>query len=833
MMRNFPYLCMAVVLVLLGGLAPALYAQQEKYVLNGSLPYGAVFPPGMWVPLQMEFTNYSNSDMGGWGVWPVKSGHDSVDFQVPVTIPAHSRVRLWSYGFFPTEAPGGKEWSSTNLITPLTTLEWRDPSGARLSRVPVLGSASWASVNHGTGDTSHPGWVFLAINCTLPSLTPVESVPHTQAQARAQNVVENAQALQDTCSVIRQVINEPVIAANVSSPWAPRQDAGYTACRFVVLQEGNPDNLDAAQRDALLRFVRAGGNLIVASPQRRDHIEESWVAPYLPVRIIGHRLADQILPPSAKAVKLQGYVPIAEAVASPDAHVVLQDAHYVHVAWREFGRGRVIFLSFPVSAIDPKDPQAESVWGRTLNTQSPITQWRAKQLGDEQVSLVAGLLGKPTASWLAAAALAGGFVLLVVVAQLAFVGARRPHAFSLAVIVAVVLSVALVGWTMVRTGQQALMGAGLSVMDIGPDGGGQERDIAAYVGKNIDDFSIQADRGALIRPIVSSEGNPPVILEKPFRVPQAQVKALRVERVWQADGSAPENLKATASAQFGENGLNLTIDNATGQALTSPVWIWDRTIFSLGDLPPGQTHVIPDRRNGDDDYTNAAVIRSQSAQWRGQTVAALHTPSETQTLGRPRAIGPEIDAWLSQPKPLIQSPAPMNMQALARLPVTILPSKPGSTIKIDAAYMQMVTTGMGIAQYNPITGQWLPTNLDASLLIGFAAPAQAAGSAGLTPLQVNLDFDINAPEQTLTIRRGQVLNGKPQGNGVTGGPIVGQWTNPVERHQVTFTPEPSDYDAQGRIWLLVEVHSPVATGGNVVAQWHFRYIEAGMTAKVK
>jgi hypothetical protein len=806
--------------------------------MNASLPYGAVFPPETWLPMQLQFTNRSGDEVRGWGVWPVESDRASAEFEIPVTVPAHSRVKVWGYGYVPAQPMGAKEWGELKSGTPLTTLQWRDMSGARLARVPVLGMASWSAGKEATGDTTHPGWVFLAINCAPTNPIPGPSLITSGPAVRSTEAQGDATSLQDLCTQLSSSLNEPILSASVASEWAPRNDAGYAACRFVMLGEGNPDKLDALQRRTLIRFVRSGGNLVVASPSAADQIDQSWLVPLLPVRLIGERQADRIEPlqggTTAAPLKLLGYLQMAEAVAvdpSPEEHIVLRDAHYVHAAWRALGKGRVIFTSFPIAGLEAKDPRSGDIWRQLLNTARPATDWQPTRLHAEQVSLVAAQLGKPTASWTAAAILAGGFVLLVFLAQLAFVGARRPTAFAIAVGVAVLLSVALVGWTFVRTGRQSLMGSRLSVMDIGPDGGGHQRDITAYVGKNIDDFPITAKDGVLIRPIISSHASIPVIKEKPFSVPQAQVQALRVERVWQADGSAPDDLKVSATARFGESGLQLSIDNQSSQSLLSPVWLWDRAVFSLDDLPAGKSQVAPTRRNAPGDYTNAAVIRSQLAQWRGQVVAAFHTPL-TAAMGRRRPIAPQIDAWLSDPPSLTDSAAQMRPQAMARLPVRIEPSAAGSIVKVDPAYVQLVTNGMGVAQYDPITGHWLATNLDAQLLIGFAAPPQIGH---IEPTQINLAFDINAPQQTLTIRRGQTSGGKPLHDPNPNGTVVGEWTHPTEQHQVSFTPDASDYDAQGRVWLLVQIHSPssAGAGGNVVSQWQFRYLEVGIVGKVK
>src|SRR5205814_10272960 len=77
------------------------------------------------------------------------------------------------------------------------------------------------------------------------------------------------------------------------------------------------------------------------------------------------------------------------------------------------------------------------------------------------------------------------------------------------------------------------------------------------------------------------------------------------------------------------------------------------------------------------------------------------------------------------------------------------------------------------------------------------------------------------PAHTLTLRREQCADGAPKIN--LAGTASVQWDQVVGAREVTFDSAPTDYDRDGRVWLLIEVRprDPGATS-TVVAPWQIK-----------
>src|SRR5439155_18118887 len=184
---------------------------------------------------------------------------------------------------------------------------------------------------------------------------------------------------------------------------------GYDACRAVIFDRSDPDCLDLAQRQALREYLLGGGALILSAPSA-DVADpaRSWLAPYIPVQIIGRRQIDRLdLQGGIGSLRLRDFVPAAEAFdafpvgagSQSDAEVVFRDGHYVHAAVSRVGLGRVVFTSFPINALDSGDQRAAQVWRRLLDFGSTESDGRSMDLGQEQARLLPAMLGRPTQAW--------------------------------------------------------------------------------------------------------------------------------------------------------------------------------------------------------------------------------------------------------------------------------------------------------------------------------------------------------------------------------------------------------------------------------------------------
>jgi len=455
------------------GIAPALVGAQDiTHSLNAIPLYGPLFTPQQWIPIRVSFTNRGDRAIDGAAVLPL-SGDVAADYRYPAVVPAHSRVQIIAFASFSIKGTGGTAGNKASPPSALTTVRWEEHSGARLDRTPILGRPS-SEVSKDFAGTNSSGFYLLTLGGSDESA--------------------DAYDTQRLAATVSGFANTPIVTASIEPQDAARTYGGYAAARIIVLEDADPQALGPAQRQAIMDFINRGGNLVVACPRAANHVGDSWLAPYLPVQLLGERRADHLTPTGQAPFAFGEYLRSAEATDNGSGEIVLQDQDYVHAAFQRVGLGRVIFTSFPVSALTLTDPRTAQVWQRMLALEAPVTQWNDTQFETARVDLLQSMLGRSTVSWTAAASVAGAFVLLVLLAQVFIGGAHRPTAFAVSVIAAVLLSIALVGLTIGKTRAQTLSGARLAVMQLSGDGAGEQREVSAYVGQNDADFPLTAAR---------------------------------------------------------------------------------------------------------------------------------------------------------------------------------------------------------------------------------------------------------------------------------------------------------------------------------------------------
>ena len=102
--------------------------------------------------------------------------------------------------------------------------------------------------------------------------------------------------------------------------------------------------------------------------------------------------------------------------------------------------GKVVFTSFPINGLDESQPQAAMLWEQLLSLKAPQWEPSRSQLGEVRQQVLSSMIGRKVAPWGIATGLAGGYLLLIVAAQVMFFGAARPRAFVASVGAALVLS---------------------------------------------------------------------------------------------------------------------------------------------------------------------------------------------------------------------------------------------------------------------------------------------------------------------------------------------------------------------------------------------------------
>lgn len=799
--------------------------------LDAALLYGPEYPTQRWLPVRLGFSNPTDRPIAGSAVVPVPG---VAEYRTPVLVPAHARLEVVTYVPLPAPPPREEGAPEAHVGDAITVVTWEGEDLSQIARTDLRGKALVTEDAAVTG--VRPGGVLLATG------------------ASRQRVSHN---LRPFLTVVQSSDEVPMVIASTAEGTLPADRAGYDAVRYVVWDMADASAVDHARQAALLDFVERGGVLIVASPAGDGGAgdpTDSFLGPHLPVRVIGRRQARHVdlagaAGAAAAPIQMREPVELCEALAdeNPDgrSRVLLRDANYVHAAYRPLGLGRVVFTSFPVNGPADGDPRVAEMWRALLLADEPRGDWSPTAFDARKGELLQSMIGRSTVSFAAAAAVAAGFVALAVVAQLTLRGARRPGAFLATAAAAAALSVVLLALGAAQRSRQQLVGARLVVVDASPEGGGSQRELLAYLGREREDFALRATGpDVAIRPVVAKPSAPPRVVTAPPSVPAAGVHELTIERVWQAGDALPADRRAGATATFGPDGLRLGVDNHLGGAIERPLLLWGSRAVRLDDVPAaGGPHALTPRGlNPPGDFRNATVV-SDVDRLRGGVLGALMTASHgTALVGRP-GMTPQLAGWVDPATlpPLVTAAEPaaaddaaaeagplVTSQALVRLPVRVQPSAPGTVVRIDSEYMWMRPASFGTVPYNLARDEWTPTTNNALMLLTFEPPAEIGA---VRPTRATVELDVSAPGHVVRIRRGQapggVLTHEP------GGPLLAEWDKPLGRQVVEFDCGPADVDAEGRVWLLVAVTGlPRDASEGLPPSWKINSVRMSYVAEV-
>jgi hypothetical protein len=152
---------------------------------------------------------------------------------------------------------------------------------------------------------------------------------------------------------------------------------------------------------------------------------------------------------------------------------------------------------------------------------------------------------------------------------------------------------------------------------------------------------------------------------------------------------------------------------------------------------------------------------------------------------------------------------------------------PGVRVTIGGAFASLVK-GPGTAPpYDFRKREWASSRLGGQWLLGFTPPPQVGR---LKPLRVTVRADVSAPQQTITIRRGQAAGAQP--HEYPSGEAVATWRLPIGPAEASFDCREGDYDGTGRVWLLLEVQNSTPAGSSgVVSPWKFHQLQLTYVAE--
>lgn len=798
----------AAIVLLIG----ALPAPAQQVAITGGLQWSEAYRPDHWQPVRLELRNETDQPIEGAAALPLTrtdspdsaQNNPSAMMQLPVSVPAHSRVAVTLWGYFPGRALTTKK-QRADQFPPLSNAEWRGADGAVLARTEIVGfpiSANREEVS------SAPGELVLLIN------------QRTTEPDDAHDVDALAAELSHSSGV-------PLAVAGIGIDALTRESAGLHQVKAIVLEGVDPESLDQAQRRAVLEYLRGGGVVVLSAPIDAVGRAGNWLAPLLPVRLIGARMASRInISADGPALKLRQPLDIVEAIEG-DGEVLLRGRDYVHVAVKSVGLGKVVFTSFPINGLDESQPQTAMLWEQLLSLKQPPWEPSGSQLGEVRHQVLGSMIGRKVAPWGIAAGVAGGYVLLIVAAQMMFFGAARPRAFVVSIGAAIVLSGVLVAMGMARRGEQSLQSARLAVVDVTADGGGWQHDTLALVGAEKSELQLRgANENVMIRPAIADERDRPTIRQQPFTITKAGVHSERIERVWEASGPADSSMKLQAIGRFGADGMSLQVQNYLGETLAAPLVIWNQRVFVFADLPAGRSTIDSLHLNPREDFTNTMMLTSEQSKRRAAIVKAAITPANQ--ADSPDS-SPVLIGWINGKSSggLIRAPQnePMDEKAIVmvRAPLTIEAPHVGAKISLPAALVRVYTDKL---PYDAQKGESVPSQEQGQWLVGFSVPAQLGR---VRPTHVTFEARLAFPGHTLLIRRGQCEDGKVKSNDA--GELVAEWGREVGTKQVSFDCTPADFDRDGRVWLLLDIRPAGATTGSAVP-WQIKDLGMNFQAEV-
>ena len=796
----------ATIALILLALPGAPRALGQGIMMTGGLEMSQAYKPDEWQPVHFDFRNDTDQSIDGSAVLPLADARAPSLMNLPVSVPARSRVRIIVSGYFQRPAPTAQQ-KRQGIRPPLSIAELRAADGQLLARTEILGFPIAATA--ADESSAEPGELLLLVN---------------------QRTAESDDA-HDVDSLIANVARSsgvPLAVASTDVRALPRISSAMHTVKAIVLEGVDPETLDQAQRLAMLEYLRGGGVVVLSQPIDAVGRAGNWLAPLMPVRLVGARMAKQIkVAQEGPELKLRQPLDIVEAIEG-DGQVLLRDRDYVHVAIRRVGLGKVVFTSFPINGLDESQPEASMLWEQLLSVKYPQWEPSHSQLGEVRHQVLSSMIGRKVAPWGVAAGVAGGYLLLILAAQAMFFGAARPRAFVVSVGAALVLSGVLVAMGMARRGDQTLQSARLTILDVTGDGGAWRHETLALIGAEKSDFQLQAaNENVMIRPAIADERDRPTIRQQPFTIEQAGVHSERIERVWEASAPADPLLKLRASGRFGADGLSLEVQNDLSEALTGPLIIWNHRTFACTDLPAGRSTSVALHLNPRGDFTNTSMLTSEQSKRRGQIVKAAITPAnESQT---PAEELPVLIGWINEKSSdaLIRTPQGESIDeksmVMVRTPLQIESLQVGAKISVPAA---LVKLDSGKLPYDRATGESVPSQEQGQWMVGFSPPTELGQ---VRPTRVTFEARLAFPGHTLLVRSGQCADGKPKSNDA--GALVAEWGREVGNKQVSFDCTPADFDREGRVWLLLDIRQAGATSGSTVP-WQIKDLGMKFEAEV-
>lgn len=815
--RRIPWFALLVALaialpsVLFPGFSRLALAQStsEDVQFNAVLQTGPIYPKGRMIPLQLRITNRTSRDIDGTvEIKDLPTPAGTIDVSRPARSAANSRTTLDLLLQLPEPPPRDKN----GMTKPSTEIIFWNAAHARQGNPEkVMALPDEWEGTQGREATGIPG-VILLYSIRTPEID--------DGQSAASEIDPNDAG--DLAVALSGVLPFTVTPASIEPSDMFRRVEAYDACRLIAIDAFAIEQLDAAQRAALLQHVRSGATLIVPDPSQA--LQSTWLAELLPMDVLNVRQSTAIDTREFGRLPMRGPQPEYEcelrtgtSEAGKVVAVATNDRGAV-AAYREVGLGRIAMVGCAINALAAQEPAVVKMWTALLNPERPA--FHDPEALAESPPLrkqLPSMIGATAPPWRTAAIIVVAYVALVAVV-LAFSGARwRPMAFGLSALIAVLVAGGVVALAGYKTSNVPLMAASVSVVDLNGNVARSDSLVTFFGDRN--DLTITAQPGTVITPVVVSSvagsDSGPRATMFPLQLDGLSASLGKLNTVVRAQStSTTSSAPVSATLNFDPQGASVKLTGV--DSLESPRLVSGGGI--VFPLQPGADARRVAPRNAIGVWGDiGGMIASEQSKLRDELVRSSEelekTPGSRPAAGRSgilKVIGFIDSAALGNVSGVQMPPVDVEKNAtLVRIPVTIAPAAAGSEVKVDAGFVQYRREPLPTnVPFSPDTGAWNESSQSGSWLIALSAP-DALGK--LQPKTLSLDADLRGVGYDIAIRRGQ-LNGEGKARPNEAGEAVLEWINSSGPKHTTVELSPSDVDANGWVWLLVTVRNTQSAG---------------------
>lgn len=391
---------------------------------------------------------------------------------------------------------------------------------------------------------------------------------------------------------------------NCEPEMMPDRWAGYDAVDGVIVGGMSRHDLTASQQHALLRYLRAGGLLILAPTDDVSWLGRSFLGAFAPVEIIERRMLDDLSPLTrafGPGLPTTARVPCWEARAM-GGEVLLSTGDLALVTAVREGTGSVVFVAFDLSDESLRGwTHLPDFYWHLLELRHPWTSLRGSELPQRAPELLAGMVGGRAIPHSLVGVFLVANVALVIVAWVVARRWGRPESGWLVMVVAAPLVALLVYFVAGRFSGVAEARAGVIAIAQGRAGHSEAR-ADCFLGLITPDganctLGVKGDATAF--PAAAARGRT-VAAADVEQVPvieyvDADIKSLRSLHLlprWlmplETMRIEPQMGVVEGEAVPTPRGIEVRVRNASPRYIRSPFVMCNRNAVAMPDLKPGE-----------------------------------------------------------------------------------------------------------------------------------------------------------------------------------------------------------------------------------------------------